>query len=151
MRTIATVMALIAGMAGCLAATASGAAERVDDRCQEDDLALEGWYVDDSRSDGSYLILQKKLRHGTRFYLCRIDGEARRFVRELGIEADSSTTHIEAARCTPFDSGVPGSGYLSVLDNRTARLLALYRFDALAEDVEKMAPGTAVCSAAPAG
>lgn len=146
MRRISTCMTLAAGIAGCLIV----AAARADDRCREDDRALEGWYVADSRSGGSYLILEKKLQQRQRFYLCRIDGEERQFVRELDIESDASATHIEAARCTPVDSGVPGTGYLSVLDNRTSRLLALYRFDALEEDFEKMAPGSAVCSASPA-
>lgn len=150
MRRIAMCMTLAAGIAGCLVVAASMAAERADDRCLEDDRTLEGWYVADSRGGGSYLILEKKLQQRQRFYLCRIDGEARQFVRELDIEADASTTHIEAARCTALDSGVPGSGYLSVLDNSTARPLALYRFDALAEDIEKLAPGSAVCSAPPA-
>lgn len=134
-------------------AMAAGAAEReLDDQCVEDERAGEGWYVTDNRRGGStsYLILQKKEQSDHRFYLCRLEGGVLHFVTELGIEVDPVLSHLEAARCTPIESGVPGNEYFSVLDNRTSNMLRVYRFDAMEEDVEMLPADSVVCSALPA-
>jgi hypothetical protein len=142
--------ALAALLASCGAMAAGRAA---DESCVEDAQAVEGWYVTESRRAGSssYLILQKKQQGGQRFFLCRLAGEVRHFVGELGIELDTAVSHLAAARCTPVESGVPGDEYFAVLDNGTARMLKVYRFDAVAEDVELLAADSVVCSALPVG
>jgi hypothetical protein len=148
--------AMILGVAlsvNCLFMVIGAAAESgTDDRCLDDSQAVEGWYLTDHRRGGSvsYLMLQKKQQRDQDFFLCRLEGESRHFVRELGIEVDFAASHLEAARCTPVESGVPGNEYFSVLDNRTSRLLRVYRFDAMEEDVEQLPTASVVCSALPA-
>lgn len=136
----------------CAMAVADTATREIDNQCLEDERAVEGWYVNDSRRGGSvsYLILQKKQQRDYGFYLCRLEGEARHFVRELAIEFEPAASRIEAARCTPVDSGVPGNEYFSVIDNRTSQLLNVYRFDAIEEDIERVSSSSVVCSALPA-
>lgn len=142
-------LALAAGIA--LAQVARAAEPHSDEQCREDDAA-EGWYVSDTRrgSSTSYLILHKKQQQRDRFYLCRLDGDARAFATELGMSVNSATSRIAATRCTPVETGVPGNEYFSVIDNATAQVLRVYRFDALEEDVETMSPDSVVCSALPA-
>ena len=137
---------------GSLAAAETVDGRDIDDYCVEDRNAVEGWYLNSSRrgDNTSYLILQKKQRNTDRFYLCRLDGDERFFIRELGIRVDAGSARIEAARCTPVESGVPGNEYFSVIDNRTAHLLRVYRFDAIEEDIESMPAQSVVCSSLPA-